>query len=223
MRYYLSILLAFLYLSLHANNTIFTSSFEKEITEEWDATLSNGMPGFERIQTEKKSGEYGFYMQFNDATQKGNLITPKTIKWQAGQVYQISFWYKAVVPGNSSSTNIKFFGNDNAKIGQINLSDWNKPNWTQYTCEFIPSASDSKGGYVLFSFRPTNTGKGEYYFDDFLIEEVQKESGFWNDLKSVKMDSDSTIKWTPFGPGMSGNNKCAFWHPTDPNVLFRNG
>ncbi|PJF33017.1 MAG: hypothetical protein CUN57_03235, partial [Phototrophicales bacterium] len=35
-----------------------------------------------------------------------------------------------------------------------------------------------------------------------------------------KVTSDTTIRWVQFGPGMSGNNKCAFWHPTDPNTLY---
>jgi photosystem II stability/assembly factor-like uncharacterized protein len=41
-----------------------------------------------------------------------------------------------------------------------------------------------------------------------------------DDLTSKDIASDPSIEWTQFGPGMSGNNKCAHWHPTDPDVLF---
>ncbi len=43
---------------------------------------------------------------------------------------------------------------------------------------------------------------------------------FCQALKSKMVTSDPDIEWTQFGPGMSGNNKMAFWHNSDPNTLF---
>ncbi len=43
---------------------------------------------------------------------------------------------------------------------------------------------------------------------------------FFRDLKSRDVASDPSLVWRQFGPGMSGNNKSALWHPTDPRVLF---
>lgn len=40
------------------------------------------------------------------------------------------------------------------------------------------------------------------------------------DLTAGTVLSESNVKWTQFGPGMSGNNKIAFWHPTDRNCLY---
>ncbi|WP_366183846.1 hypothetical protein [Flavobacterium ovatum] len=42
----------------------------------------------------------------------------------------------------------------------------------------------------------------------------------FSDLKKKNIVSDTDIIWQQFGPGMSGNNKSAMWHPTDPNVLY---
>lgn len=39
-------------------------------------------------------------------------------------------------------------------------------------------------------------------------------------LREVKAYSATDMEWHQFGPGMSGNNKKAFWHPTDPNYLY---
>ncbi|CAM4217741.1 hypothetical protein ZORO111903_08020 [Zobellia roscoffensis] len=49
---------------------------------------------------------------------------------------------------------------------------------------------------------------------------AQENKAFFKRLKTEKVASDSTVVWQQFGPGMSGNNKCAFWHPTDPNALY---
>ncbi|SIS49096.1 Sortilin, neurotensin receptor 3 [Zobellia uliginosa] len=43
---------------------------------------------------------------------------------------------------------------------------------------------------------------------------------FFKRLKTQDLASDPSVVWQQFGPGMSGNNKCAFWHPTDPNSLY---
>ncbi|MFR9564648.1 MAG: hypothetical protein SNG14_03845 [Rikenellaceae bacterium] len=40
------------------------------------------------------------------------------------------------------------------------------------------------------------------------------------DLYTTEVSSSSDITWQSFGPGMSGNNKVAHWHPTDPNYLY---
>ena len=40
------------------------------------------------------------------------------------------------------------------------------------------------------------------------------------DLTKETIISESDIEWKQFGPGMSGNNKSARWHPTDPNYLY---
>ncbi len=43
---------------------------------------------------------------------------------------------------------------------------------------------------------------------------------FCQELRTQMMISDPSVEWTQFGPGMSGNNKIAFWHNTDPNTLY---
>ena len=134
-------------------------------------------------------------------------------------IYRISFWYKGINPSDNSNTNMKFFTGADAKIHQINIANWNSTEWKQYSADFNCENSDDNG-YVLFSFRPRNDGAGEYFLDDFLIEKVVEEPRYWNNLKTKNVTSDSTVLWVQFGPGMSGNNKCAAWHPTDPNVLF---
>ncbi|MFR9650911.1 MAG: hypothetical protein SNG35_02675 [Rikenellaceae bacterium] len=40
------------------------------------------------------------------------------------------------------------------------------------------------------------------------------------DLYSESATSDCYVSWKQFGPGMSGNNKVAYWHPTDPKFLY---
>lgn len=39
-------------------------------------------------------------------------------------------------------------------------------------------------------------------------------------LEKKEIQSTPDISWQQFGPGMSGNNKEAFWHPYDPKVLY---
>lgn len=43
---------------------------------------------------------------------------------------------------------------------------------------------------------------------------------FFEDMRTKDLQSDTSIRWIQFGPGMSGNNKAAHWHPTDPDILF---
>ncbi|VGO22462.1 putative Ig domain-containing protein [Pontiella sulfatireligans] len=40
------------------------------------------------------------------------------------------------------------------------------------------------------------------------------------DLRANRVESDPSITWRQFGPGMSGNNYRIYWHPTDPDVVF---
>ncbi len=203
---------------LFANETIFRSGFESGISSEWGNSLSTGMPVFERNVLSKFSGEFGFQMKFSDAVQKGNLETPHSIPWENGASYNISFYYKTIEPSDNSNTNIKVFDAAGTKLDQINFT-LTSTNWVKYTTT-ITGKTDGASGYVLFSIRPNNSGTGEFYFDDFTIEKVVLDPGFFNDLKTKTVSSDPNIKWVQFGPGMSGNNKCAIWHPTDPNRLF---
>ncbi len=43
---------------------------------------------------------------------------------------------------------------------------------------------------------------------------------WFEDLRTNRVDSDSSIVWKQFGPGMSGNNYRIYWHPTDPKTVF---
>ncbi len=43
---------------------------------------------------------------------------------------------------------------------------------------------------------------------------------FCNRLQNKSVTSTEKIEWVQFGPGMSGNNKSAHWHNTDPKTLF---
>ncbi len=43
---------------------------------------------------------------------------------------------------------------------------------------------------------------------------------FCNKLQSETVASINDLQWVQFGPGMSGNNKSAHWHNTDPNTMF---
>ncbi|WP_066631387.1 VPS10 domain-containing protein [Labilibacter marinus] len=204
---------------LWGNELIFESSFEQDLSVEWASTLSTGMPTFE-IKTEAKhTGNNGLHFVFSEASQKGNLTTPKIINWEEGVSYEISFWYKAIIPTDNSASNIKLFDNIGTKIGHINISPMADTEWTQYKTTFTSNGNFNEG-YALFSFRPNDTNNSNYYLDDFKIEKVVVEPSFSNDLKTKKVESDPNIVWKQFGPGMSGNCKSAFWHPTDPNVLF---
>lgn len=202
-----------------SRDTLFQSGFEVEISSEWGTRFENGLPTYERNTISARSGDYGFEMEFSDVAHKGNLYTPKSIVWEAGLKYEISFWYKGLVPSDNSATNLKFFDGNGVKIGQINLNSWTSTSWTKYSMEFTPDM-DGVNGEILFSFRPTNSGGGHYYLDDFVVIKVTPEPSYWNDLKTKRVESDSSITWVQFGPGMSGNNKCAHWHPTEPDLLF---
>jgi len=159
-------------------------------------------------------------MIFTDAAQKGNLNTPSVIKWEKDQTYRISFWYKTEVPADNEQTNIKLFDSAGTKLTQFNVPALNSSEWKLYTVDYQSTVTDATGGYALFSFRPADNGSGNYTLDDFKIEKVEFEGSFFDSLKSKPVMSDGSVVWQQFGPGMSGNNKSAFWHPTDPDVLF---
>ncbi len=46
------------------------------------------------------------------------------------------------------------------------------------------------------------------------------DDAWFANLRSQRVESDPSIVWRQFGPGMSGNNYRLFWHPTDPNIVF---
>jgi len=204
---------------LLANVTIFSGGFEQELTTEWASTISTGMQKFERV-SDAHSGSWALQMIFTDAAQKGNLNTPSVIKWELDQTYKISFWYKTEAPGDNSNTNIKLFDSAGTKLAQLNIPALNSTGWAYYSGEYKSTVTDATGGYALFSFRPATAGTGNYTVDDFKVEKIEFEGTFFDHLKFGKVMSDSSVVWQQFGPGMSGNNKSAFWHPTDPNVLF---
>ncbi|QVY66077.1 T9SS type A sorting domain-containing protein [Polaribacter sp. Q13] len=200
------------------NEVLFSSGFEVEVANEWDALNSGGLPTFERNSVAKNNEDYGFQMVFDNLSQKGNLNTTKTINWENGEKYQISFYYKSVTPGEITSVIFKALKNDGSRLSQSTIS-LSSTVWKKHSIELIVEENASDG-FVLFSIRPSTSGLGEVYFDDFLIEKVVDSSGFYEDLKTKNVASDESIVWQQFGPGMSGNNKSAHWHPTDPNTLF---
>ncbi|WP_282035850.1 Ig-like domain-containing protein [Saccharicrinis aurantiacus] len=203
----------------YANETVFYSGFENEISTDWASILSTSMPLFKRNTISKRNDAYGLNMIFNSPSQKGNLTTSSFLL-EEGENYEITFWYKFVDnPNDNSATNIKIFAEDGTKLHQINLSNWDKTEWTQYKTSYRATQTDANA-YILFSFRPNNAGNSEIYLDDFKIEWIEEEESFFNDLKTKNVSSNPDIVWQQFGPGMSGNCKSAFWHPTEPDVLF---
>ncbi|PKQ61739.1 hypothetical protein BZG02_15060 [Labilibaculum filiforme] len=48
----------------------------------------------------------------------------------------------------------------------------------------------------------------------------QEKDAFFNIIKTQKIQSDTTVVWKNFGPGMSGYNEEFWCHPTDTNVMF---
>lgn len=203
-----------------AQSSLFFSGFENDFTTDWSSTYATSLPTFERSTLSKYTGNYGCHVAFSASSQKANFTTPKTINWESGVTYKMVFWYKAIVPSDNSLTNLKFFDNAGTKIGQVAVTDWNSTEWTKYTVEFTPDV-DADNGYVLFSFRPNNAGNSEFYLDVFAVKKEEEDTSVdFAKLKTEKVLSDTSIQWVQFGPGMSGNNKAAHWHPTDPNVLF---
>jgi photosystem II stability/assembly factor-like uncharacterized protein len=195
----------------------FSSGFENDLATDWDAATSGtGLTKFEISTTAKNQGSNGFHMKFSATGQKGNLWTPKNIEWKNGVSYTISFYYKAIEVGTNNEPNIKIFNNSGTKIGHINIT-LNSTSWVKYSTTFTPE-ENSTGGYVLFSMRPNDDGSGEFYFDDYLVEEIVP--GFFENIKTKDLVSDQSINWVQFGPGMSGNNKIFYSHPTDPNTHF---
>ncbi|WP_243739411.1 WD40/YVTN/BNR-like repeat-containing protein [Flavicella sediminum] len=49
---------------------------------------------------------------------------------------------------------------------------------------------------------------------------AQKNNPFFNAIAKHKVQSDPSVEWKNFGPGMSGYNEELWCHPTDENVLF---
>ena len=193
----------------------FSAGFEAPINTEWSSTLGNGLPVFERNAVSKNTGAFGFQMRFNNTNQKGNL-TSKNITWENGATYKISFKYRAIVPVDNSASNIKVFNGSGAKIMQYNFSLSNT-SWQELSFDFTSGIDDASGS-VLFSMRPSSTGTGEFYFDDFSIQKIEPD--FFDLIKTIDVVSDSSIKWVQFGPGMSGNNNSLYTHPTDPDIVF---
>ncbi|WP_068471917.1 VPS10 domain-containing protein [Saccharicrinis aurantiacus] len=208
-----------------SNETVFVAEFEGNDLSEWESSSGSGTLIFEPSEQAKIGGSYGFHIKFDPAysgTAKANLTTPSHIKFEAGEEYKISFSYKAVVPDPTSSKASMLKVYDSAKNyvnGSAIYMAYSSTDVTRYETTFISQVTDEEG-YVLFTFRNNPTSDGEFYIDDILIEQVIREPNFWDDLKTKKLSSAEDIIWTQFGPGMSGNNKSAFWHPTDPDVLF---
>ncbi|PKQ61740.1 hypothetical protein BZG02_15065 [Labilibaculum filiforme] len=48
----------------------------------------------------------------------------------------------------------------------------------------------------------------------------KKDKNFFNIIKTQKIQSDTTVVWKNFGPGMSGYCEEFWCHPTDTNVMF---
>ncbi|WP_111708206.1 VPS10 domain-containing protein [Lutibacter citreus] len=219
MKNLLNIVLVILLLPFSIIAQEFSSGFENDLNTDWLSDSSGiGLSKFEINSDSKYQGEKGFHMKFNLAGQKGNLWTPKNIKWKNGATYNISFYYKAIVAGTNSEPNIKIFSSEGSKVGQINLT-LSSSEWVKYSVNYT-STIEEAGGYILFSIRSNDDGTGEFYFDDFLVEEVVNESAFFNSLRTKDVESDPSVVWQQFGPGMSGNNKSALWHPTDSDVLY---
>ncbi|WP_162555862.1 Ig-like domain-containing protein [Reichenbachiella versicolor] len=194
----------------------FESGFENEFSSEWEAYTTSDT--FDRTTSSKKNGSYGFHLKF-ETTNKANLKTPSTIQWVAGKTYTISFWYKAITPLSDKNTWLKAIEDTGDQVNLDQLS-FTSSEWELFEYAYDCKINGTQGAF-LFSFRANDAGDGELYLDDIRIEERQPE-GFksFARLKTEKVLSDETIRWTQFGPGMSGNNKCAQWHPTDENVLF---
>ncbi|QBG46830.1 DNRLRE domain-containing protein [Verrucomicrobia bacterium S94] len=62
------------------------------------------------------------------------------------------------------------------------------------------------------------------YLDNIRFEvgslEVPPNDAWFETLRTERVESDPSIVWRQFGPGMSGNNYRVYWHPTDPDVVF---
>ncbi|WP_066627384.1 WD40/YVTN/BNR-like repeat-containing protein [Labilibacter marinus] len=50
-------------------------------------------------------------------------------------------------------------------------------------------------------------------------KQINKEA-FFKEIKTKRVESDKSIEWKNFGPGMSGYNEEFWCHPTDVNVMF---
>ncbi|WP_010137139.1 VPS10 domain-containing protein [Ochrovirga pacifica] len=202
-----------------SQTVVFQSGFENSLTSEWDvATSGTGLSVFEINSASKKEGNYGFQLKFSASDQKGNLWTPKNLEWKIGKTYKISFYYKALDALDNQQTNIKVFDGNGNKVGHFNLN-LNASEWTQQSVSFTPS-QNSTHGQVLFSFRPNNANVGEVFVDEVMVIESEDLSGYFERLKTENVASVDTLTWVQFGPGMSGNNKIFYPHPTDANTHY---
>ncbi|TXG36112.1 T9SS type A sorting domain-containing protein [Seonamhaeicola maritimus] len=218
-------LLLFL-LPIYGSSQIFSSGFENSLATEWDvATSGTGLDVFAITTASKRTGNNGFHVKFSASGQKGNLWTLKNINWELGKTYRVSYYFKVISPDNGNDSHIKTFEGGGTKFGAHLYGDnvinnaTTATDWVKFEDIINPEKNDT-GGYILFTFRPTASGEGEYYFDDFLIEEIVPPSGFFVDIKTIDVVSEPTIEWVQFGPGMSGNNRCFYTHPTDPNTHY---
>ncbi|WP_299555846.1 T9SS type A sorting domain-containing protein [Seonamhaeicola sp.] len=205
---------------------VFSSGFENTLATEWDAATSGtGLDAFEITTAAKRTGSYGFHIKFSASGQKGNLWTFKNINWELGKTYRVSYYFKIISPDNGNDSHIKTFESNGTKFGSHLYGDnvindaTTTSDWIKFEDVITPEMNDT-GGYVLFTFRPSASGGGEYYFDDFLIEEIVPPSGFFVDIKTKDIVSEPSIEWVQFGPGMSGNNKIFYPHPTDSDVHY---
>lgn len=49
---------------------------------------------------------------------------------------------------------------------------------------------------------------------------IEQELSFFEKIKTRRVQSDTTVVWKNFGPGMSGYNEEFWCHPSDTNVMF---
>lgn len=74
--------------------------------------------------------------------------------------------------------------------------------------------------YKTFDFENTwtlNTALGYAILKNQITE---PELPYFEKIKEVGIESDSTVIWKQFGPGMAGYNEEFWCHPTDTNVMF---
>jgi len=74
--------------------------------------------------------------------------------------------------------------------------------------------------YPTFDFATTwkiDETAGYAVLNEILIE---PELSFFEKIKTQRVESDPTIVWKNFGPGMSGYNEEFWCHPTDQKVMF---
>jgi photosystem II stability/assembly factor-like uncharacterized protein len=53
-----------------------------------------------------------------------------------------------------------------------------------------------------------------------MVSGADASDAWFENLRTARVESDPSVVWRQFGPGMSGNNFRIFCHPTDPDTLF---